>query len=117
MYCRDIRNGLGERETVRKIYKWLGNNKPKTMIENIKLIGEFGRWDDIYSLVGTKAENEIWNVVKEQIKQDVVNMRNGCGISHYFLYKKGYIIFLKIKKRQPYMVVLNYLKYYISLKT
>ena len=46
-YIRDVRGGQGERETFRKILKWLGENESDWVKNNLGLIPEYGRWDDL----------------------------------------------------------------------
>lgn len=76
-YCRDARGGVGERQTFRKVLRHLGENYPEVAEKNIPLVGYFGRFDDLYSLVGTKSEDAMWEFMKEQFEQDVANMEAG----------------------------------------
>ena len=72
-YSRDIRGGQGERDTFRKIIKYLANNHEDVMKKNIKFISEFGRWDDIYALFDTKLENEVISLIKDQLDRDIAS--------------------------------------------
>lgn len=72
-YSRDIRGGQGERNTFRKIIKYLANNHTDTMRKNIELIPEFGRWDDVYALFNTKLESEIITLIKNQLNKDLTS--------------------------------------------
>lgn len=76
-YCRDARGGVGERQTFRKILRHLGENYPEVAKKNIPIVGYFGRFDDLYSLIGTKSEDAMWEFMKEQFEQDVENMEAG----------------------------------------
>lgn len=76
-YCRDARGGVGERQTFRKILRHLGDNYPEVAKKNIPIVGYFGRFDDLYSLIGTRAEDAMWEFMKEQFEQDVENMEAG----------------------------------------
>ena len=80
-YARDIREGLGERNTFRIALKYLANHHPEAVKDNIHLIAEYGRWDDIYCLVGTPCEDAMWEVVKNQLKEDIKNLNAGKPIS------------------------------------
>ena len=80
-YARDIREGLGERNTFRVALTYLANKHPEAVKENIKLISEYGRWDDIYCLVGTPCEDNMWAVVHEQFGNDIIKMNNDKPIS------------------------------------
>ena len=73
-YGRDIRGGLGERKTFRKLIKYMAEYHPETLRPNLNLIGYYGRFDDLYSLIGTPLEKEMWKTMKEQFDIDVLNM-------------------------------------------
>ena len=57
-WSRDVRGGAGERNTFREILSYLVKNKTEVLKKNIGLIPEYGRWDDILFLIGTKLEKE-----------------------------------------------------------
>lgn len=81
-YARDIRNGgIGERRLPRTIWKYLAVNYPAIMKKNISFIPEFGRWDDLFELIGTPLETDMWAVVKNQITADMVGCKNEKPIS------------------------------------
>lgn len=70
-YLRDIRGGQGERRFFRLCIKWLANNHPDAMRRNIMNVPEFGRWDDLYELVGTSVEKSAFRAIKEQLVLDM----------------------------------------------
>lgn len=80
-YARDIREGLGERETPRIIWKWLACNYPDIMKKNLKYIPEFGRWDDMYCFVDTPIEEDMWRIIREQFSLDIEGCNNNKPIS------------------------------------
>ena len=81
-YARDIRaNGCGEREVFRKITAFMANLHPESVAKNIRLIPEYGRWDDLYCLVGTKLEDDMWDFMREQFYNDLANSKDGKPIS------------------------------------
>lgn len=80
-YLRDIRGGLGERNTFRVLLKYAANNHPECIVNNIALISDFGRFDDLYELVDTSLEDTMWAVVKEQLTSDIDNMLNNKEVS------------------------------------
>lgn len=80
-YARDVREGLGERNCVRVALNYLARKHPEAVVKNIHLISEYGRWDDIYCLVGTPVEDEMWHVVHEQFQADWKNMRENKPVS------------------------------------
>ena len=69
-YGRDVRGGLGERETFRKILSWLAENSPSTLAKNTALIPEYGRYDDLIALIGTQCESMAVELIDSQLKKD-----------------------------------------------
>jgi len=52
-WARDVRGGAGERQIFRDLLGWLCENHSDVLNKNVHLISEYGRWDDILTLVGT----------------------------------------------------------------
>lgn len=71
-FGRDVRGGLGERRVFRVIINWLADYEPETLRKNITLIPEYGRYDDLISLIGTKCEADALQVIKAQLECDMV---------------------------------------------
>lgn len=80
-YVRDVRGGLGERETFRTILKNVAEKHPEELRKNIYAIPWFGRWDDCYSLIGTPCEASMWSMLKEQIISDIKQMNLNHPVS------------------------------------
>lgn len=80
-YARDIREGLGEREVFRYILNYAAKAYPHLIINNIDLIGVFGRYDDLYALIDTPLEDKMWEVMKNQFEEDLRNMEAGNAVS------------------------------------
>ena len=80
-YARDIRGGLGERATFRKLLNYAAKYHQEAIRKNIALIPEYGRWDDLYALVGTPLEDDMWKLVKNQLNTDQVQMVSGLPVS------------------------------------
>lgn len=80
-YGRDIRGGLGERDTFRKIIRYMAEYHPEALRSNLDLIGVYGRYDDLYSLIGTPLENDMWDVMSKQFHEDMQNLNCGKAIS------------------------------------
>ena len=80
-YARDIRGGLGERDTFRRLLKHIANRHPEALVDNLDLIGVYGRWDDLYSLIGTPLEYCMWQAMKAQWLADISAMRRGEAVS------------------------------------
>lgn len=80
-YARNVRGGLGERETARIIWHYLANTQPEIMRKNLQYIPFFGRWDDLYCLLDTPVEADMWNLVRTQLEEDYIAMNNGESVS------------------------------------
>lgn len=80
-YARDIRGGLGERKTFRTLLKYMAEMHPNALRPNLDLIGAFGRYDDLYCLIGTPLENDMWVSMKKQFEEDLANLNKGNTIS------------------------------------
>lgn len=80
-YARDIREGLGERRIFRIFLRYMAGNHPEALWENLDLIGVFGRYDDLYCLIDTPLEEQMWEAMKEQFEEDRRNLEEGNAIS------------------------------------
>ncbi len=80
-FARDIRGGLGERRVFRTVIKWLAENEPDTVKKNLGYIAEYGRFDDLLSLMGTELEKDMIDVVKRQLDADLEALEKGENIS------------------------------------
>ena len=80
-YARDVREGVGERDLPRRMLRYLAFNHPEMVKPNIKLMGEYGRYDDLYSLVGTPLEKDIWAFMRSQLIEDWNNMNADKPVS------------------------------------
>jgi len=69
-FARDIRGGLGERRVFRTVLKWLSEHHEDSALRNIGYVPEYGRYDDLLCLVGTKCEDETVSVLKKQFEAD-----------------------------------------------
>lgn len=70
-FGRDVRGGLGERRVFRVIINWLAENRPASLRKNIELIPEYGRFDDLVSLMGTPCEDDAVRVIHKQLQADI----------------------------------------------
>lgn len=70
-YIRDVRGGQGERRFFRVVLRWLATYDADAVIRNIKLIPEYGRWDDLYCLFGTRCQQNAAQLMKEQLALDL----------------------------------------------
>lgn len=80
-FARDVRGGLGERRVFRICLQWLANNAPHTVKKNIPYIAEYGRWDDLLSLLGTTCHYLALAQIRKQLMADLTAMDMGDDVS------------------------------------
>lgn len=80
-YARDVRGGLGERQTFRTIIRYMAEYHPEALRPNLDLIGVYGRYDDMYSLIGTPLEEDMWKAMKKQFEEDLTNLHADNAVS------------------------------------
>ena len=80
-YARDIRGGLGERRLFRTVFGNMASTNPEYIAPLIRLVPEYGRWDDLWCLLDTKLAKTVLEVVAEQLKADILGMEKGESIS------------------------------------
>lgn len=71
-YARDIRGGVGERDIFRNMLKYAAVNHPEIVRPNVSYIPYYGRWDDMYALIGTPAEDQMWDVIRKRFRADIL---------------------------------------------
>jgi len=69
-YIRDIRGGQGERRVFRIAIEKLAelDERIESLVEEIP---EYGRWDDVFSLLDTQAEEQTWETIGKQLIKDL----------------------------------------------
>ena len=70
-YHRDCRGGSGERRFFRVCMNWLAKTHPEAAKRNMPFIAEFGRWDDMYCLMDTTLEDDMFALLKKQFVLDL----------------------------------------------
>jgi len=80
-YIRDVRGGQGERDIFRVILHHIAIRYPEIVGCNLPCIPHYGRWDDLYALIRTPVETDMWQFVGAQLKQDLENMKAGKPVS------------------------------------
>lgn len=76
-YLRDARGGAGERRFFRVVIHWLAKEHPEVVRRNMSYFAEYGRYDDLYVLVDTPLEKEMFNLMKHQIAEDIRSYKKG----------------------------------------
>ena len=88
-YARDIRGGnmLGERQVFRTLLRYMAVMHPEAVRPNLDLIGVYGRYDDLYCLMDTPLEADMWKTMKAQFEADRKAMAEGENVSVSLLAK------------------------------
>ena len=80
-FARDIRGGLGERRAFRSILKWLSLHEADSVRKNIMHVPEYGRFDDLLSLLDGPCEKDMLSFIKEQLDKDLAALKTGDTVS------------------------------------
>ena len=80
-YFRDVRGGQGQRQAFRDQLDYLAQVKPALLDQNLDWVSEFGRWDDLYALVGTPLEQDAMLIMWNQMVSDWESMEAGEPVS------------------------------------
>ena len=80
-FARDIRGGLGERRVFRSIFKWLSLHEADSVRKNITNVPEYGRFDDLLSLLDGPCEKNMLSFIKEQLDKDLAALKIGDTVS------------------------------------
>lgn len=80
-YLRDVRGGLGERRSFRIIMNYLADTEPEITEKIINLIPEYGRYDDLLCLFGTKCEGTTLSVIRHQFFKDIESFKDDKPVS------------------------------------
>lgn len=75
-FARDVRGGLGERRLFRVVLKDLAYTNPEIVRPLIPLIAEYGRFDDLYCLVDTPIEKDMFAYMKDIVFEEIVVIQN-----------------------------------------
>jgi hypothetical protein len=83
-WARDIRGGAGERQIFRDIIEYLAQNHTAALNRNLEHVSEFGRWDDLLTLVGTPAEGQAFSLIQKALLA-------GDGLCAKWMPRKGLV--------------------------
>ncbi|RRD94671.1 DUF2828 family protein [Clostridiales bacterium COT073_COT-073] len=73
LYLRDIRGGLGERDSFRSCFQYLCENASELATALFPLVIKYGRFDDLFLAKGTLAEDAMLDFINAQLKEDIIN--------------------------------------------
>ena len=74
-YLRDIRGGQGERRFFRVCFNWLAKQHQEVARRNLINVAEYGRYDDLYCVVGTPIEKDMFDLIATQLKADIESLK------------------------------------------
>lgn len=80
-YMRNIRGGLGERNSFRVLLKELAKFYPEMTKQIVYAVPEYGRWDDLLVLLDTPVKDDAIALIKSQIEKDKEAMEKGREVS------------------------------------
>jgi len=80
-FARDVRGGLGERRVFRVILAWLAAHEPDSVRKNVEAIADYGRWDDLLTLLDTPCKKDALACIGKQLSADLEAMKNGRDVS------------------------------------
>ena len=80
-FARDVRGGLGERRAFRVITRWLADYAHTSVAKNINNIPEYGRYDDLLSLLATSCEADALRFIAVQWEKDMKALESGEPVS------------------------------------
>lgn len=82
-FARDVRGGLGERVLPRTLFRHIAADPRYStkVCKLLPLLPEFGRWDDLMSLLSTPLKNDVAGIISKQLQADVAGMNRDESIS------------------------------------
>lgn len=84
-FVRDIRGGLGERDTFVRLYQSYYLTFPEHALNTLSLISEYGRWGDVVDLAFLCGEDTLkfscFKLIEEQLREDTINVTHSKPIS------------------------------------
>ncbi|MDE6728576.1 MAG: DUF2828 family protein [Oscillospiraceae bacterium] len=80
-FARDVRGGLGERRFFSVAVRTLADIAPEAVDRNVRFFAEYGRYDDLLSLLGTSCERAALDVIKSRLNDDLAAFERGEPIS------------------------------------
>lgn len=80
-FARDVRGGLGERRIFRIVLGYLARNEKSSVVRNMGNIPEYGRYDDILTLLDTPCKSAATGFIKSRLETDLAAMEAGAKVS------------------------------------
>jgi len=88
-WIRDCRGGAGERRFFKECYHWLASAHTAAAARNMTLIPTYGRVDDLYCLVDTPLENDMFEYLHKSVNMAMNAIMTGevADIDAYYVFK------------------------------
>lgn len=80
-FARDVRGGLGERRVFRVVLRWLAENQAASIRKNLELLPEYGRFDDLLTLLATPCEPYALACIQARLNADCKALESGGAVS------------------------------------
>lgn len=80
-FVRDVREGMGERRLFRIIFRWLAINQPDIALAVVRLIPEYGRYDDLFCALNSDLQDRVIGIIESQLQMDIHNALQDKPIS------------------------------------
>lgn len=80
-FLRDIRGGLGERRSFRVILHYLAENDARLAERLVKIVAEYGRYDDLFCFFDTGVEKTVLAYIASQLEKDMKAMKENRTVS------------------------------------
>ena len=78
-FARDVRGGLGERRVFRIILRHLAYMQPQSVVHNLENVPQYGRYDDLLSLMGTACQTPMVRLIQKQLQNDWTALCTASG--------------------------------------
>lgn len=69
-WARDVRGGAGERQIFKDLMVYLAENHVESLAKNLSYVPEYGRWDDLLVLFGTKLDTQAKNLIVNALNEN-----------------------------------------------
>ena len=69
-WARDIRGVAGERQIFKDLMLYLVENHIESLAKNLSYVAEYGRWDDLLVLFGTKLDTQAKNLIVSALNEN-----------------------------------------------
>jgi hypothetical protein len=80
-WARDIRGGQGERNIFRNLFKYLVEENAEIGAKLVRLVPQYGRWDDLLVLENTSAWETVLTQIRAQFTLDRLSLKTDGKVS------------------------------------